>query len=141
MKTIVFTLIALLSVESSATEVGFFTNSYHYKNQGTLNENNPGLYITTKNDYQAGFFKNSYGDQTIFAGKILSTDNKYINLRLSYGLMWGYGWSQHQLADAKLHGTVLLPYLVPMITIQYNNYRINTQFTMDAMSFTYSYQF
>lgn len=122
---------------ASTTEIGMILKSKHFNNKD-LNENNRGIYII-KNDIIAAVFKNSYNNTTCFLGYSSNLyENSVIQLTISYGAVYGYGWDGKGYTSRNAD---ILPYLSPTLSILIGKIKLNTHYTADGLAWSIGYSF
>lgn len=92
-KTIAMTILLAIGYSQARAEDFYVSpgfETYHFKNQAKLNDNNYGLGLGY-GPYFIGAYKNSYNRTSEYAGYELSTHYPIINVGLGVGAITGYG--------------------------------------------------
>ena len=107
MKTL-FTLLALfVSAMAQAQTLGIHLVSWHDK--PGYNNDNPGLYLKTKEGYLIGTVKNSEGNQSYYAGRVFDYPlTRRVTGSLTVGVISGYKVSP------------IMPLVTPSISVRVN---------------------
>lgn len=89
MKRIIFATLASLSTLAPAQTIGLHTVSRH--EHSGMNNTNPGLYYRADNGFTAGFYRNSYREQSAYLAWTFETDQwRGITAAVTVGGVSGY---------------------------------------------------
>ena len=80
-------LLAVAAASVSAQTFGLHLASVHAPHAPNMNEVNPGLYVTTKDGWTAGFYRNTWRRTTVYGGR---TFNVIGPVDATLGLHTGY---------------------------------------------------
>ena len=124
---IILTVLFLIIANQSLAD-GLYTGawSYHYYKDeaeaaGYKINSNQNLIAYERNSYMIGYFKNSFGYDTVIASKYFNLyDNHDIKLGLYAGINYGYRWCGNDYSHNQ--DAVICPHLIP--EFRYTKYKL-----------------